>query len=205
MSNNGEATTGAQTPSEPPETSTTSPTSLEELIKYLELPNLDCLHFVTEADLLKYSELHPLDLPTRVKFQQALKHFQLPQQPAPSTTTTNCDSTSTTTKATTTSVLVDASSHTSQAPHPLTATNPMTLNAPDNKAWLGRQDQRPIAAFIRRVADIAEMANLDACGLWKYLNLKALTEGQSRDLNAHLRQQNSSPANYGEKLLAAEH
>ncbi|KAF4650056.1 hypothetical protein FOZ61_000704 [Perkinsus olseni] len=81
----------------------------------------------------------------------------------------------------------------------------MTLNAPDNKAWLGRQDQRPIAAFIRRVADIAEMANLDACGLWKYLNLKALTEGQSRDLNAHLRQQNLSTANYGEKLLAAEH
>ncbi|EER11971.1 hypothetical protein Pmar_PMAR019073 [Perkinsus marinus ATCC 50983] len=51
-----------------------SPQALEELIKYLSLPDLDSLYFVTETDLLNYSQLHPLDLPTRVKFQQALRH-----------------------------------------------------------------------------------------------------------------------------------
>ncbi|EER14558.1 hypothetical protein Pmar_PMAR013907 [Perkinsus marinus ATCC 50983] len=151
-----QATNGAQTPSEPIEAPPNSPQALKELIKYLSLPDLDSLYFVTETDLLNYSQLHPLDLPTRVKFQQALRHFQ----PSSTTTTTKSDSKSTTTPstATTKSVLAESampmlhlktlkpSSSDSYQPHD---SQVESLNAPDNKAWLGRQDQRPIAAYIR--------------------------------------------------------
>ncbi|KAF4742943.1 hypothetical protein FOZ63_004491, partial [Perkinsus olseni] len=53
-------------------------------------------------------------------------------------------------------------------------------------------------------ADAAQMAGLSDSGLWKYLNLTALQESDSRGLSSHIRQQHLESAPYKEKLLAAE-
>ncbi|KAF4742254.1 hypothetical protein FOZ62_001540 [Perkinsus olseni] len=85
MSNNGEATTGAQTPREPPETSTTSPTSLKKLIKYLERQNFDYLHNEnTPTSPLNYLQVYTdddLNYITDVKISDYTK--------LPTTTTTD--------------------------------------------------------------------------------------------------------------------
>ncbi|KAF4651207.1 hypothetical protein FOL47_000594 [Perkinsus chesapeaki] len=105
---------------------------------------------------------------------------------------------------TSTTTLASSCSPTQGSDIPQQGNTPTSLKAPDGQPWKGSHDTRPVSSFIRRVADAAQVAGLSDIGLWKYLNLTALQESDSRDLSSYSRQHHVEASSYKEKLLAAE-
>ncbi|KAF4691101.1 hypothetical protein FOZ60_016204 [Perkinsus olseni] len=187
-------------------TSATPTTEVQDILNYLGLQNTDQLAYVTDQDIISRSLTHPLDLLARISYQQVVAGFRKLRSDTSTLSTSIVDQSTLATTSTTpetlpvtTSTILSSSCSRPQQDDPSTHGNPLSsLKAPDGQPWKGSHDTRPISSSIQRVADAAQMAGLSDSGLWKYLNLTALQESDSRGLSSHIRQQHLESAPYKE-------